>query len=84
MTAIAYCHQQAVDTQRHAGAVRQPMLQRGDEMMIDGAGGLATLAADCIFGLKSFPLLLCIGQFLVTVGQLKRAEVQFEALGQWR
>src|SRR5690242_21659258 len=77
-------HDEAVKTERDAGAIRQAVFERCQEILVNR---IRLAIERLLFGLireKSAALLLRVGQFAERIGDFEPADVKLEALAEPR
>lgn len=73
-------HHHAINAQCHAGAVRQPRLQRRQQVVIDGLLRETARGTLAVVLLKAQALLMGVGQLVETICQLNPFVIDLEAL----
>src|SRR5688500_18691240 len=74
-------HQQAVDTERDAGAIRETGFEGGEQPPVAWRPRLATRGAAAQVVVEACALLRRVRQLVVTVRQFQRTEVELESFG---
>ena len=73
-------HDQPVEAEGDAGALRQPVFQSRQEIVVDRIGLAVERLLLCLVGGEAATLLGGIGQFAEGIRQFEPADVQLEAL----
>jgi hypothetical protein len=77
-------HDKPVEAERDAGAVRQAVFERGEEILVDRIGFAVERLFARLVGREAGALFLGVGQFLEGVGELEAADIELEALRETR
>src|SRR5271163_3495069 len=77
-------HDQSVKPERDAGALRHPVIECGEEILVDRIGFAVERQLSRLVRRKAASLLGGIGQLAERVGEFEAAYVQLEALGKAR
>ena len=77
-------HDEAVEAERDAGAIRQAVFERRQEILVDRISLAVERLLFGLIGEKSAALLLRVGQFAERIGEFEAADIKLEALAEPR
>ena len=71
-------HDEAIEPERNAGALRQPVLQGGEEVLIDRIHLTVERLLPSLIGRETRALFGGVGQFAKSVGEFETADIKLE------